>query len=204
MTFTPDMPFSGQSLGNSRTQVLNNFKNYYDVVSRNHVAPNASGQGKHTFVQMPVQSPVPSTLAGEGGLFTQSLSSDPTKSILYYQRDANTTINQPVLPMAMATFILRNSNEAATVVNGYNVTAVTRIGVGAYRVNLAITLPYVAGTTEYGVLLSERGQPTNQGTVFYTQVDLVTPQNIFFIQLTNTQGTPVDDTGNRFTFSVLQ
>ena len=93
MSFTPNIPDSGQTLGGSRSQISNNFANYYTVMSVNHVAPNASGQGKHAFVEMPVQSSVPATLAGEGGLFTQTLDG---KSILYYQRDANTTINQPV------------------------------------------------------------------------------------------------------------
>lgn len=95
MTFVPGIPASGQTLGNSRSQVQGNFANYNTVVSVNHVPPNASGQGKHAFVEMPVQSPDPATLAGEGGLFTKTTSGS---SELYYLRDAVATIYQMTGP----------------------------------------------------------------------------------------------------------
>ncbi len=47
MTFTSNIPQSGQSLGQTRDSVRNNFGNYNTVVSVDHVAPNASGQGQH-------------------------------------------------------------------------------------------------------------------------------------------------------------
>jgi hypothetical protein len=199
MSFTPDMPFSGQSLGNSRLQVLNNFKNYYDTIALNHVAPNTSGQGKHTFVEMPVQGSTPSTLAGEGGLFTKALSSDPTKSILYYQRDANVATNQPVLPMAVCAFITRNTNGMCTLVAGYNVTSVERTTTGTYRVTLGITLPYVAGTTEYAVIVSP-GPPSSAASIPYYTIN---SGSQFIIQTLNGGGT-LTDPATRMSFSVIQ
>lgn len=47
MTFTPNIPQSGQSLGQTRDAIRNNFSNYNTVVSVDHVAPNAAGQGEH-------------------------------------------------------------------------------------------------------------------------------------------------------------
>jgi len=72
MSFTPNIPASGQSLGSSRTQVLNNFSNYNTVMSVNHVAPNSSGEGKHKFVTVPGQSPAPTCLANEGLIFAKT------------------------------------------------------------------------------------------------------------------------------------
>jgi len=95
MTFTPGIPTSGQTLGGSRTQILNNFANYNTVMSVNHVAPNDSGQGKHAFVEMPVQSPDPATLAGEGGLFTKTASGS---SEMFFLRDAVATAYQMTGP----------------------------------------------------------------------------------------------------------
>lgn len=96
MTFTPDIPQTGQSLGATRDPIRNNFTNYNTLVSVNHVAPNAVGQGKHKFVEMPVQSPDPATLAGEGGLFTKTTSSS---SELFYLRDAVATTYQMTGPL---------------------------------------------------------------------------------------------------------
>lgn len=201
MSFTPNIPVSGQTLGITRDPIRNNFLNYYNTMSTNHNAPDASGAGKHKFVEMPVQGTDPTTLAGEGGLFTKSLSSDPTKSILYYQRDANTTINQPVMPMAICTFILRNTNGAATLVNAFNVTSVTRTSTGVYAVSLAITLPFTSGVTEYGVLYGLQGAPSQNTTSFFTSSPTGSG---FTINILRNTGVPVDDTGNRCTFSVIQ
>lgn len=69
MTFTPNIPASGQSLGSSRTQVVNNFTNYLNLVSQDHVAPNAMGQGKHNKSTYVVQGSDPTTASGEAALY---------------------------------------------------------------------------------------------------------------------------------------
>lgn len=90
MTFTPNIPFSGQTLGNSRTQVLNNFAVLRSTLSNpslpNHIDVNSLGAGKHIFVEMPVQTPSAANLPGanEGGMITQTVSG---KSELFYARD---------------------------------------------------------------------------------------------------------------------
>jgi len=201
MSFTPNIPATGQTLGQTRDPIRNNFTNYFDVMSVNHVAPNASGQGKHNFVEMPVQGSNPSTLSGEGGLFTKALSGS---SILYYQRDANTTVNQPVLPMATGTFITRNSNGAATLVMGYNVTSVTRTATGQYTVVMSVTLPYVAGTTEYAVLFGFQGVPANEATLIYSIANTGLESTSFKIQIRDASGGFQDETNKRVSFTVIQ
>jgi len=200
MTYVPGIPKSGQSLGSSRTQVLNNFTNYNNTISKNHVAPNSAGEGKHTFVEMPVQGLTPSTLAGEGGLFTKSLSTDPTKSILYYQRDANTTVNQPVLPMATACFIV-NAGAVGNIVMKYNITSIVKTGLdGQYTITMAFPLPFSAGIAEYGVLATFTGVPNTTAVSVYGQNLMA---QTFTIETKNAAGSRENQTG-RITFSVIQ
>jgi hypothetical protein len=73
MSFTPNIPASGQSLGNSRTQVLNNFSSLRNTIAVNHTDVNDSGAGKHKFVQMPEQSSGPATAVNEGALYTKAV-----------------------------------------------------------------------------------------------------------------------------------
>lgn len=199
MTFTSGIPATGQSLGSSRSQVAGNFANYNTVMSVNHVAPNASGQGKHNFVEMPVQASIPSTLASEGGLFTQTGNS--SNSILYFQRDGNVGVNQPVLPMAMASFIVRNTNGVATTVSSFNVTSVTRTATGKYRVVMSTALNYTAGVTEYGVQLTLGSSGAiNTDALQYVLVNSTT----FDILTFNTQTGQASDGGSRISFVVRQ
>ncbi len=105
MSFTPNIPASGQTLGNSRLQVLNNFASLRTTISNvtqpNHVDVNNSGAGKHTFVQMPVQIPGAANLplANEGGLITETVSG---KSELFYVRDAINTYYQMTGPTTIS------------------------------------------------------------------------------------------------------
>ena len=80
MTCSPGIPASGQSLGSSRTQVLGNFTNYFNVVSQDHVAPNATGEGKHNKSTYPVHLAAadPVTIAGEVAVYCKLLGAIPT------------------------------------------------------------------------------------------------------------------------------
>lgn len=97
MSFTANIPASGQTLGNSRPQVLNNFASLRSTISNsvkpNHIDVNNVGAGKHIFVEMPVQIPSAANLplASEGGLITQTVGAD---SELFYVRDAVNTYYQ--------------------------------------------------------------------------------------------------------------
>lgn len=90
MSFTPSIPASGQTLGNSRLQVVNNFSSLRTTISNatkpNHIDVNNVGAGKHIFVQIPTQSPSAANLPlnGEGGLITQNIGGS---SELFYSRD---------------------------------------------------------------------------------------------------------------------
>lgn len=138
MSFTINIPFPGETLGQSRQQVLDNFLNYFNTMSVNHVAPNASGQGKHKFVTMPVQSPNPANpLAGEGLIFTKTLNAE---SRPYYMKDASATTT-PLMPIKAMAFVLATGagiTFPGTNSYGINTGSSVRTGVGQYTIVLAL------------------------------------------------------------------
>lgn len=78
MSFTPGIPATGQKLGASRTQVLNNFATLRTGIEVNHVDINAAGAGKHKFVQLiDATSDLPSTSASEVAVFQKLVSGNP-------------------------------------------------------------------------------------------------------------------------------
>lgn len=50
MTFTPNIPNTGQSLGQTKNPIRGNFLNYFNTISVDHVEPNLSGAGEHAQV----------------------------------------------------------------------------------------------------------------------------------------------------------
>lgn len=81
MTFTANIPSTGQSLGQTKNLISGNFTNYFNTVSQDHVAPNGAGgyaQGKHVKSTYVVQGSDPSTLANEMAVYSKLFNSIPT------------------------------------------------------------------------------------------------------------------------------
>ena len=96
MTFTSNIPQSGESLGSTRARINTNFQEVYNVQNVNHVNFNDIGEGKHKFLQMPEQSPDgPATLVNEGALYTKN---DSTRTTLYWRQE-NTAANGAEIKM---------------------------------------------------------------------------------------------------------
>lgn len=97
MTYNPNLPATGQSLGFTRDPIRTNFQliqtTIANVLQPNHNGIGTTGAGKHIFVQMPVQTPSGANLpaANEGGLITETVSGS---SELFYVRDAIATYTQ--------------------------------------------------------------------------------------------------------------
>lgn len=64
MTFTPNIPASGQTLGSSQPQILNNFAVLRSTIAVNHVDVNATNPGTHTHVDLIAQSANPNPATG--------------------------------------------------------------------------------------------------------------------------------------------
>lgn len=74
MTYTPNVPQSGQTLGNTRQTILDNFTLIGTGFSANHNALGSVGAGKHKFLQMPDQASAPSTALNEAGFYSKAVS----------------------------------------------------------------------------------------------------------------------------------
>jgi hypothetical protein len=196
-TFTSSIPASGQTLGNSRAQVNNNFGNYAGLIGVNHYAPNDINQGKHKFATFPIQASAPSTASGEGCLFTLT-SAVNSKSELYYRQDNITTVNYPVVPVkAYGTFIIGGT----TLTNSFNVTSIVRNSSGNYTVNLTEAVAWVNNVKEYTVQLT---LGTNGSLATDALEFTIVSGSQFTIKSFNTQNGNVGDAGSRISFVVIQ
>lgn len=70
--YNPNIPQPTDLLSVSQGNLLNNFGALQALIDVNHIDFAAAGAGKHSFVEMPVQNPVPTTSAGEVGLYSQT------------------------------------------------------------------------------------------------------------------------------------
>lgn len=94
MTYTTNIPVTGDTLGGTRDRIRTNFTQIQSVFSQNHVAFNATGQGKHKFLQMPEQAAAPTTDVNEGGLYTYPDSASTPKTALFFRTESDGAITQ--------------------------------------------------------------------------------------------------------------
>lgn len=78
-SYNPQIPQATDDPSVSQGQLLLNFQSLQAWLDVNHVDYASADAGKHVFVEFPVQSPVPTTGAGEVGLYcqTSTLSGNP-------------------------------------------------------------------------------------------------------------------------------
>ncbi len=81
------LPNTGQSLGQTRAAVRENFNLLQTTINANHVDVS-SGDGKHKFLQMPEQGSAPATLANEAGFYSK-VGVSPAESNLFFRGENN-------------------------------------------------------------------------------------------------------------------
>lgn len=87
MTYEPNIPITGQSLGETRDQFRENFQDINTAFSANHNDLTVDTSGKHKFLQMPEQVSAPSTAVNEGGVYTKEGPEGTTE--LYFRAENN-------------------------------------------------------------------------------------------------------------------
>lgn len=112
MTFTSGIPQSGQSLGQTRDPIRNNFTNYFNTMSVDHVAPNSTGAGKHNQSTYTSQASDPATLNTEVDVYSKTVSG----VVQLFQRLASSGAVIPFTPFFTTSTV---------VVNAVNVTQYT-------------------------------------------------------------------------------
>lgn len=88
MTFTDNVPQSGQTLGNTQVPINNNFAAIKTAQSVNHVVYNDPNEGKHKFLQMPEQVSAPTTAANEAGFYAK-VGTNPAESNLFFRGEGS-------------------------------------------------------------------------------------------------------------------
>ena len=97
MTFTPNIPASGTSLGFTRPLIVGNFSAINTTIAVNHVAMNSAGAGKHKFVQIPSSNIPAATGATEWAIYSNTVSGllelflAPPNASAVYQLTASAT-----------------------------------------------------------------------------------------------------------------
>ncbi len=167
MSFTANLPQTGQSLGVTRQPILNNFASLRNTISAgsgnpgagdkpNHIDVNNTGPGKHIFVEMPVQLPTVNNLplANEGGMITQTISG---KSELFYVRDAINTYYQMTGPSTVAT------NGCAPLFGGLMIQW-GQENIPANGQNVPVTFPTAYSVPAYSVVVTALQNPISGAT----------------------------------------
>lgn len=114
--YNANIPQATDLLSVSQGDILDNFGAIKALIDVNHVDFAAIGAGKHSFVEMPVQSPVPTTSGGEVGLYCQT-SASTTQPEMVFARQAGSSY-----PAAIQTVEFTSTN--------YNTTGWSRIPSG--------------------------------------------------------------------------
>lgn len=91
MSFTVNIPQSGQSLGQTVNLISGNFANYAAVIAVNHLGPNGTGAGKHNLSEYVVQAQSPATSTNEVATYCRNGTHGSTTPELYLQQQNQTT-----------------------------------------------------------------------------------------------------------------
>lgn len=210
MTYDPNIPQASDVISQSQAELLTNFQQLNLVYGDGNPGadPNSdhypyddtsANARKHRKVRLPDTSGTPYTpLASEGVMYARTDGSGNTYP--FWRRDTS-VIDYPILPIkAYASVITRTTNGACTLVTSMNVTSVTRSGLGAYDVVLAITLPFTAGVNEYAALFGQGGVPSSSSVIAALENRAA---STFSVQLRTGAGVGTDG-GDRFYFAILQ
>ncbi len=144
--FNPNVPTGLINLDTDYQNLQNNNQQLDTTYGRNHYkfSDQTVDNGKHKFIEMPINSPLPADTTSQGILYTQSINSDTQ---LFYRSDSPAFVNQitPALPLICAVNFFWNG--AAIVVNGplaagtainTNAVNITRASAGQYTVTFLI------------------------------------------------------------------
>src|SRR3990167_7336460 len=173
MTFTPGIPFDGQSLLNAKPLVRGNFTSLYDTIDENHYPPgSATGQGKHKkslYVEQATPVPdYPSTAVNECVAFARDFNG--ATELMY--RPENTASSGDA--WALSGLKVRASgcfdSAGATIGSLFNCT-ITKTDSTHYLVTFLTEFPIGASTADYGVIIFSQKSNSFVETVVDTPIE---------------------------------
>lgn len=129
MTFLTNIPFSGESLGQSRPQVQTNFQVLQNTISVDHIAMNSAGAGKHNKSTYVEQGSDPTTAANEIAVYSKLFGSVPG---LYQRQQSNGTVTP------LVTFV---KSDTVTIAGNAQTQYSITIGGVAFKWGIATNCP---------------------------------------------------------------
>lgn len=92
MAYNANIPNATDRFPASQPALLANFQEINTFVNTNHGPFGGATQGKHLFVEMPVQAITPVTIAGEVGLFSRTSTLTGVPELVYIPQSAGTPV----------------------------------------------------------------------------------------------------------------
>lgn len=137
MTFTPGVPFDGQSLLNSKPMVRGNFTSLYDTVNENHYPPNDANQGDHKKAVFINDSTTTPTTTTEVALFPETYDSE--LQLMYRPPDqSNSEDKWPACPQIRA---YGRFDSAGTLIGHSLNCSITFVSAGEFTVTFTTPFP---------------------------------------------------------------
>lgn len=164
MAYKNSIPVASDLLSQSQDDILNNFAAIKTLIDVNHVTFDAAGQGKHVIAEFPVQSPVPTTGAGEVGLYCQTSAITGNPELVYAPESAATTYE--------FSSAVKNEKGYAMLPSGI----IMKWGSGTVNANTTAVATFEAGagvpafTTVYNVQVTREGSTGETGVLYYQAV----------------------------------
>jgi len=161
MAYKSSIPVTTDLLSQSQSDILGNFTAIKTLVDINHVTFDAADQGKHSFIQFPVQNPVPTTGAGEVGLYCQTSALTGIPELVFSHQSAGTTYE--------FTSAVKNETGYTMLPSGI----IFKWGSGTVDANTTATVTFSNGagipdyTTVYNVQVTRIGATGSTGILYY-------------------------------------
>ena len=177
MTYQPNIPLATDFISVSQQDINNNFTSLGTAFDTNHVDFNASGAGKHKFVELPNQSGNPAGAATEITLYSKQAAGS---SELFMRRDAGSVIQMSVgVPNAASsgtTFlpggIIMKWGSVVGSPSGNTATFSTPFPNNVFSLTLGIFDTNVARTASFSALTNTNVliKSSNVNTVYYIAI----------------------------------
>lgn len=140
MSFTPGIPASGQSLGNSRTQVLNNFSSLRSTLDTDHVDVNEADAGQHIQVTLNDFGSFPYPVVGNQSYIAGAAASSVANQIRVQPAYTNVTVPMSPIGMMKAQW---TGTGWVSIDTSFNSSGITNISPNAFSVTFQSTVPSI-------------------------------------------------------------
>ncbi len=114
MTYTRNIPITGDSLGGTRDRIRTNFQLINDDFAINHVAFNALGAGKHKFINQPDQVADVASAANEPVMYAKGTAN---AGVLQYSRGPSNAAPTPITALQSPGGVALANNTATPVLD---------------------------------------------------------------------------------------